>query len=172
MNKISQIGLFVILLMLTFATNTFAQKYGHLNSGNLLVQLPEVKKADETLAAYQQELITKGEQMAKALEGKIQKYVQEAQGGTLSPVQQQQKEGALEKERQAILAYEQEVMTKVEQKRQELLEPVIEKVNNAIQEVGKENGYSMIFDTGVINAILFVEDAADVEPLVKAKLGL
>ena len=172
MNRISQISLFVLLLLFTTSTAMFAQKFGHLNSGNLLTQLPEVKQADETLASYQKELINKGEQMAKTLETKIQAYVQDAQSGKLAPVEQQKQEATLEKERQAILSYEQEVIQKVEQKRQELLAPVVEKVNKAIQEVGKENGYTMIFDTSIMNAILFVEESDDILSLVKAKLGI
>jgi len=53
-----------------------------------------------------------------------------------------------------------------------LLKPIYEKADIAVQAVGKENGFSMIFDSGAFNVVLFAEDATDVTPLVKAKLGL
>ena len=67
---------------------------------------------------------------------------------------------------------EQEVVDKITKKRNEILKPIIDKVNGAIQEVGKENGYAMIFDSSLYNFILSAEDSDDVTPLVKKKLGL
>jgi outer membrane protein len=49
---------------------------------------------------------------------------------------------------------------------------LLDRVQQAINEVGKEGGYNMIFDTSVFNTILFAMDSNDIEPLVKAKLGI
>ena len=52
-----------------------------------------------------------------------------------------------------------------------LMQPVMEKALNAIKEVGKENGFTYIFDmnAGILYA---AENSQDVLPLVKKKLGL
>jgi outer membrane protein len=171
MTKIIKIGFLLCAFALMMTNQVIAQKYGHLNSGNLLEILPEVSAADAELAALQKQMVAKGEGMAKALDTKIQAYVKQVQEKTLSPVQQQGKETALEGERQEILKYEQELTQTIQKKREELLSPILDKVNKAITEVGKENGYSMIFDIS-IGSILFAEDTDDVMPLVKAKLGL
>lgn len=165
----------LLTLLLFFAaasTSTFAQKYGHLNAGNLLEQMPDVAKADSEMETYQKQMIAKGEEMAKAFQEKYAKLAQEIQQGLHSPVQQQQLEAELQKEQQSIIAYEQEVRTKVAAKREELLAPILDKVNTAIQNVGKEQGYSMIFDSSIPNVLLFVEESDDVTAQVKAKLGL
>lgn len=167
------IKLLALLFFFAAATTTsFAQKYGHLNAGNLLELLPEVAKADSEMEAYQKQMIAKGEEMAKAFQAKYAKLAQEVQQGIHSPVQQQNLEAELQKEQQTIVQYEQEVRQKVAQKREELLAPILDKVNTAIQNVGKEQGYSMIFDSSVPNVLLFVEDADDVTSAVKAKLGI
>lgn len=155
---------------LLMSNQLVAQKYGHLNSGNLLQELPTVKAANSQLDAYQKQLIKAGEEMAKAFQGKLQAYLTKAESGDMSQVQMQQEESKLQKERESIMAYEQEVMEKVQNKRQELLEPILRKVDEAIQAVGKENGYQFIFDTSLMNAILFVQESDDVTALVKAKL--
>ncbi|MEY4106382.1 MAG: hypothetical protein RL181_724, partial [Bacteroidota bacterium] len=41
-----------------------------------------------------------------------------------------------------------------------------------IQEVAKENGFTLVFDTGTFNAILHARDTDDLMPLVKKKLGI
>ncbi|MEM6697099.1 MAG: OmpH family outer membrane protein [Bacteroidota bacterium] len=161
-----------IAITLLSVTILNAQKYGHLNAGNLLQELPAVKAANTQLEAFQQQLVKKGEEMATAFQTKLEAYIKEADSGVLSKVQMQEREGALSKEREDIVKYEQEVMMKVQEKRQELIEPILKKVDEAIQAVGKENGYKLIFDTSQINAILFVQESDDVAPLVKQKLGM
>jgi outer membrane protein len=147
-----------------------AQKYGHLNFGNLISSLEETKAADTELEAYQKQLVTKGEEMASAWQQEAQAFAQKVQSGALAPKIQQEKQAKLEEERNKILAYEKEVSQKVQAKRQELLEPLITRAEQAIKDVAEENGYIMIFDTSVFNAILFAEESDDVMELVKAKL--
>lgn len=171
MTKIIRFSFLLCAFAFLTSNHAIAQKYGHLNSGNLLEQLPEVKAADAELATLQKQMISKGEDMAKKLDAKIQTYVQQVQAKTLSPLKQQEQETALEAERQKILKYEQEMTQTIQQKRESLLSPILEKVNDAITAVGKENGYAMIFDIS-IGSILFAEETDDVMPLVKAKLGM
>jgi outer membrane protein len=45
-------------------------------------------------------------------------------------------------------------------------------LQDAINEIGKEGKYTMIFDTSIFNTILFARDSDDLEPLVKGKLGI
>lgn len=167
-----KILLAISLFTLFLGMQLDAQKYGHLNSGNLLQSLPQVKTADAQMKTFQEGVMKKGEEMAKAFEQKFQTYAAKVQSGELSQIQRQQQEEALEKERNQIIAYEEEAMEKVATKREELLKPILEKVDAAIQAVGKENSYLMIFDTSIPNVILFVRDLDDVEPLVRKKLGI
>jgi outer membrane protein len=44
-------------------------------------------------------------------------------------------------------------------------------VKNAISEVGKENGYTYIFDVGT-GAVVFFDNGDNILPLVKKKLGI
>lgn len=171
MRKLITITTAIAITLLSITTLT-AQKYGHLNSGNLLQELPEVKAANTQLESFQQQLVSKGEEMATAFQTKLGAYLKKAEGGVLSQVQMQEQEAALSKERENIVKYEQEVIMKVKEKRQALIEPILKRVDEAIQAVGKENGYQMIFDTSQINAILFVKESDDVASLVKKKLGM
>ncbi|MCB9052533.1 MAG: OmpH family outer membrane protein [Lewinellaceae bacterium] len=169
MKKILLLSAFVALGVVLSSAQ---EKYGHLNYGGLISSMEETQSANSELEAYQKQLVAKGEEMAKKFQQDYQAVLKEAQGGNLTPVQQQQKEKELSSRRDEILAYEQEVAQKVEAKRQELLGPIIDRAETALKEVAKENGYAMIFDTSVFNAILFAEDADDVMPLVKVKLGI
>ena len=161
----------VLAAMMLSSVAINAQKFGFLNSNQLLAELPEVKSADSELETFQAQLVTSGEKMVKDLDAKIQTYSKQAQEGTLSQVQMQQKEAELTQEQQKIQAYELEVQNKILKKREEVLQPIMDRVKTAIEEVGKENGYTMIFDSNA-GTILHASESENVMALVKAKLGM
>lgn len=163
---------FLFAFALLTLSSGLAQKYGHLNFGNLVADMPQTEQANKDLETYQKQLVAKGEEMAKKLQTEFEATLKEVNEGKLSRLQQQQAEASLQSQQNDIRAYEQEVLQKVEVKRQELLKPIIEKAEQAIKSVAKENGYQLIFDTSVFNAILFAQDSDDVMSLVKAKLGI
>lgn len=163
----------IVILLVAFSTQfSFGQKFGHVNSGNLMVLLPEVSQADSTLALYRDSLIQVGQEKAKVLEEKVKSFLAKRASGEMTPKEEQTEGAKLQEEEQALGAFEQEVRARVQGKREQLLAPILESVNDAIQAVGKENNYTMIFDTSVPNTVLFVEESDDVLKLVAAKLGL
>ena len=90
---------------------------------------------------------------------------------TRESVQMQEKEGELGLEQQKIQQYEVEVQQKIIKKREELYQPILDKVKVAIEAVGKDNGYTMIFDASN-GTILHANDGDNVMTLVKTKLGM
>ncbi len=160
------------MLLTGIAFGAQAQKYGHLNFGNVIALMPKTKAADAEMKAFRDQINAEADTLAKAFQQKYLAALQEVQAGTLSPLQQQQLQEELEKGQEDLAKYEQESEQKIQAKRQELLGPIIAEAEAAIQEVAKENGYVMVFDTSLMNAILFAKDADDMMPLVKAKLGI
>ena len=148
-----------------------AQKFGYLNSAQLLAELPEVKAADSELETYQKQLMSSGESMVKKLETKYQEYSKQAQSGLLSQVEMQKKEQELAGEQKNIQEYEVEVQNKILAKREELYKPILDKVKVALETIGKDQGYTMIFDSSA-GTILHANDSENVMGLVKAKLGI
>jgi outer membrane protein len=161
----------LILFVALSVTSMTAQKYGYLNSAQLLTELNEIKAADSEIAAYQKQLVSKGEAMVKTFETKYQKYAQEAQSGEFSPVQVQEKEADLAAEQQKIQQYEVEVQGQIAKKREELYQPILDKVKNIVDALGKEKGYTMIFDTST-GALLFADEGEDLMAEVKSRLGM
>jgi len=162
----------IATLFLASGTTLLAQKYGHLNYGNVVAMMPETESANKELAEYRQKMLQQGEQMAQSFQSEYASFAQKVQSGNLAPVEQQKLQAALEEQQQELQAFQQDMQNKVASKRQELLQPIVDRVEAAIQEVGDENGFTMIFDTSVFNAVLFAAESQDVLPLVKTKLGI
>ena len=148
-----------------------AQKFGYVDTQELLSTMSEMKLADNELQKLQNELVAKGEEMVIKFEAEYKKYMTEANSGTLSKIQMQQKEEVLVKQQEEIKNYENDIQQQIVKKREELYKPVIDKVKGEIEKLGKDGGYTMIFDASG-GMILHAADSENLMPILKEKLGI
>ncbi len=158
-----------MVLLLSVAVVSQAQKFGYVNSAGILSEMPEVKQADANLEALQKQLQKKGQDMLEKLQTDYVAIQQRMERGELSPKQQEEEAQKLKEREMEIGTFEQDMRQQIQTKREDLLAPIYEKVNTAIAEVAQENGYTMIFDQAVL---LYSEESQDVSELVKSKLGI
>ena len=163
---------FLTLILIAASFNiTLAQKFGYVNTQELLTSMPELKIADIQLQALQNELLSKGEEMVVKFETDYKAYMNEANGGTLSNVQMQKKEEELVARQEEIKKYEGEIQEKLGMKREELYKPILDKVKTEIEKLGKEGGYTMIFDSSA-GMILHAADTENLMTTLKTRLGV
>lgn len=168
MKKFVQLALMAVLVFAA-TTTVSAQKFGYVNSTAILADMPEVKAADSNLEGLQTQLQKKGQDMVKTFQADLQVLQQQAAEGTLSPKAQEEEAGKMEARRNEIQAFESKMMEDLQEKRAELYEPILQKVNDAIKAVAEENEYTFIFDQQVL---LYGQESQDVSALVRAKLGM
>ena len=72
---------------------------------------------------------------------------------------------------QRIQSFQQNAQQALQAKEQELLEPILAKAREAIEEVAKEGGYTYIFDRS-LGTILFAKESENIIDKVKKKLNL
>jgi outer membrane protein len=166
-----KITLALVALLAVFGSVS-AQKYGHLNYGNLLNAMPAVKDADKQLEDFQKALVAKGEEMSTKLKDGYLAFLKDQQSGNFSPAKLQERQAQLEAEQTAIQSYEEAVRKQISDKREALIKPILDRVNKAIEDTAKEKGFAMVFDTSSFNAILFAKDSEDLFPVIKTKLGI
>jgi outer membrane protein len=158
------------LVLLAFSSNAvLAQKVGYVNSAAIIAELPDVKAADLTVEALQKQLQKKAEDMLAKFQTDYAEVQRKVQNGDLSPKQQEEEGKRLEAKQAELSTFEQDSYKQIQDKRNELLKPIYDKVNQAIKEVAEENGYFLIVDQGVL---LYSDPTADATALVKKKLGL
>jgi outer membrane protein len=145
-------------------------KFGHINSQELLTAMPESDSAQakiEKLAGdYEQQL----EEMRVELNKKYDEYLTNRDNYT--DLIRQTKEADITEMQQRIGNFEQVAQQDLQQQQQQLIQPVLEKANNAIKEVAEENGFVYIFDVSRGNPVYFSEKSIDIISLVRTKLGL
>ncbi|NNK80465.1 MAG: OmpH family outer membrane protein [Flavobacteriales bacterium] len=164
-----QFNLIMVAVLLTLGTALSAQdKFGHLNSQELLQLMPEGAEAEQKL----QSLNTQLEERLRVLMGEYQSEVQAFQGlaeDTPATTANDMRDGILDMEKR-IQDFQANAEQDLATKQQELLTPMLEKMQKAIEDVGKENGYLYIFDIST-GAVVYT-GGEDVSQLVKTKLGI
>lgn len=170
MNKMIKSLLFTFVFA-ALAVSTQAQKFGFINSQELISQLPEVKEANSKIETLKKQLQKKGEEMIASLQAKYQDVQKRQADGLLSPKEAQAEGAKLQLEEQELGKFEQTSQEKIYLKSEELLAPIQSKINNAIKEVAADKGYTYIFDSS-LGLVLYADPSTDVSAQVKAKLGL
>ena len=144
-------------------------KFGHINSAELLKDMPDVTKAESEIQAYAKSFQEQLQTMSKEYETKIQAF--QAGEKTMTEAMKEVKVKEIKDLEGRIESTNQSAQEKVEKKRQDLLQPIIDKADKAIKAVAAEKGYDYIFDTST-GAFLQVKASDDVMALVKTKLGI
>ncbi|MBQ2130288.1 MAG: OmpH family outer membrane protein [Prevotella sp.] len=171
MNKIFKVFfLFVVMFAMNGFANAQTVKIAHVNTNEVMNAMPERTKAEKNLENYYNELQDQLKVMYTEYQTKLQEY--QANAETMSNLVKQSKEKELVDIESRITAFQANAESEFENKRAELLAPLLEKIQNAINSVGKEKGYTYILDVATGAAVYIGTDAVDVTKDVKTKLGI
>ena len=158
--------------LFAFGGSAVAQKnikLGHINSNDLMQIMPGRDTAMALLQKEVEDLQAEMEAMKKEYETQVNNYL--AKKDQLSELIRKSKESDIQKMAERIETFQTNAQKLLEDRQEELLKPIVDRAKAAIEEVGKENGYTYIFDAGV-GTLLYSQDSDDIMPLVKKKLGL
>jgi len=148
-------------------TCALAQKYGHVNTTEVMQTMPGIDSIQIKLMEFHKEVQTLYENMMNEFETKKDKFDREA--GTMSAAVRKLREDELIALQNRIQEFQYNVQEDYEEQQRLLIAPFEEKIQNAINEVAKDHKYNYIFDTRIL---LYYEGGDDVTPLVKKKLGI
>jgi outer membrane protein len=168
------VSIALLVLVIVFAgQNAMAQtfKFGHINSDELIQAMPEYDSATKKLENYRKELVNALELMSVELNNKNEAYQKDAKN--LSDIVKQTKEQELVDMNKRIQDFQTNAQQQLQNKQTEVFQPIYAKVDKAIKDVGKENGFLYVFDVAKGSLLYFDETKSiNVLSLVKTKLGI
>jgi outer membrane protein len=144
-----------------------AQKIGYISADEIIQLMPEAAAVQTQLDEYQQSLYKNADDQKTALNEAVQKFYKDS--ASMSASLKEVKRQDLQKQVQDLSGMDQKIQNQFEQKRQELSLPIQKKLQGAIEDVAKENGYTYIFPR---EALIYMPPSSDIGPLVIKKLGL
>ena len=141
-----------------------AQKLGHVNYGNLLESLPQIKAADARLTTFQDSLGNILANKQQALDKRVQESTLRYESGEMTQIEADQINASLNQDQQALIEAQRKAESDIINYRRAKLEPIIQRINAVIQAYGKEHGYDFIFDesTGFLLYDQPTEDLTDI----------
>tara|TARA_B110000014_G_C19583831_1_gene310325 strand:+ start:38 stop:535 length:498 start_codon:yes stop_codon:yes gene_type:complete len=165
MKKITLLTLLFIITLSSIAQN----KFGYIDSQELLMLMPERKTAETEVQEFAKSLEAQLGSMTAEYQQSVQEY--QANESTYTDLVKQDKVAEITGLEQRIQAFQQNAQQSLQAKEQELLEPILSKARKAIEDVATEGDYTYIFDKS-IGSILYADESENVLSLVKKKLGL
>jgi outer membrane protein len=173
MKRFIGIAIFISLISLgSQSVSAQSIKFGHINSDELIQALPEFDSANVKLEKFRKDLINALELMTVELNNKSDTYNKESKN--LTDIVKQTKEQELVDMNRRIQEFQTNAQQQLQEKQAELFQPIMAKIDKAIKDVGKENGFVYIFSIGQQSPLLYFDEAksTNIMPLAKAKLGL
>lgn len=145
-----------------------APKFGVVNTQTIAEAMPELKAAQEQVQASTQ----KYEEELKKLQEKIEKDFADFQAldaNTPESIKERRMQD-IQQQEQKMQQFHSTAMQDLQRQQAALMAPIQEKIQSAIQAVGKENNLTFIFES---NVPLYVgTDVTDVTSMVRTKLGI
>ena len=161
----------ILLFGLTFLSfSSFAQsKIGTIDAEFIVSQMPEMTEISEGLKTYNTSLQSEFENTMKKYDDLVKSYQEE--NISYTEEDKKTKESEIISLENEIKGFRQKATLMIQMKRNELTDPLYQKVNTAMMEVISEEGFTQIFHAGG-NAIAFSAEGYDITEKVMLKLGL
>jgi outer membrane protein len=165
MKKITFLTMLIFLTLSSIAQN----KFGHIDSQELLLLMPERKIAETEVQNFAKSLEAQLGSMTAEYQESVQEY--QAKEASLTDLVKQDKIAEITGLEQRIQTFQQNAQKSLQEKEQELLDPILSKARKAIEDVATEGSFTYIFDKSQ-GSILYAKESENVLELVKKKLKL
>ena len=161
------------LILMLGSTEVFAQdqlKIGHVNVVEIVSVLPESDSAQLLLEKDSKEL----EQMLENMQVELNNLVNdlEINQKTFSELIRKTKESEILDMRDKIYNFQQSAQQRLQQRNFELLQPIYEKIQNAINEVATREGFTYILDISKGSVVFMANDSQNISEMVLKELGV
>ncbi len=155
--------------LLVAAMPAMAQKFGYVNTREVVFGLPEVKSIEENLQKMSDEFVLQIEEMQVEGNKKLDEY--QKTEATMTDAMKRLKQEEIQNISQRIQELQESAQQELSAKEDELMQPLLEKARVAIETVMKAQALAAVFEAQVL---VSKDDSqmVDVTPLAKKQLGI
>ena len=161
--------IFAIAAMALLTLTASAQKLARVNFTELYQLMPEADAAREQINAMQNEAQETFSSMVEEYQSKANQYQQKSASWTAAIKEAKEKE--LVDIQNRIQEFQQTISQELQQQQAQLMNPIMEKAQKAVQDLAKAQGVVAVFDSG--SALYFDENAVvDLTPAARKALNI
>ncbi len=163
--------IFVIAALAFMSVAAMAQnyKFAHVNFSEIVQLMPEMDSARVQLDAASKETQSTYEAMIEEFQTKYQQYEQKSSTWTASV--RQSKEQELSQIQSRIQDFEQSAQNELQTLQNQLMAPIYQKANEAIEKIAKAGGYIYVFDA---SQALYIDpsQSVDLTPAARKEVNI
>ncbi len=170
-----RISLFLVLMAVGFFAAKAQTKIGYTNVELILVYMPETQEMEKQLKTMEEKLLEQLEIKQKYYQSKLMEFMEARESGKFTDEQLQIPAQELEKLQAEVQQGLKQAEDALFKRRMQLLDPIQKKMQEKIDEVAKENGYTYILNNAMgsgIPTILYGSEASDCTEKIAKKLGI
>ena len=162
---------FLIVIMLLAPMSLLAQKFGYMNSAELIQLMPEFANAQKKIQELEKKYTDDFNSMRTELEKKGTEFEKLQKDSVPENILKRRYEDLLQME-QRLQQYGQEVQQSLAQAEQQEMMNIQTKLRDALDAVGRDGGYVCIFDLSGGMPYVSKTLCEDVTMKVRTKLGI
>lgn len=165
-------GIVLAIAMLFAAFQLGAQKVGYINTEKILSVIPEYKAAQTQLENLGNQYQEKIEAEYSKIETLYRTYQQQKAG--LSAQARQQRENEIISREKTVKELQKTYFGQdglMQQKSQELLDPIKERVDAAVKKIAENGNFMIIFDLSMMQGVAYAKPGDDLSGYVIKALG-
>ncbi len=147
-------------------------KIAYINAQEVFAAMPELSNIETQLSQKQEQINKNGQALIDEFNKKAEEFEATSANSSETVIQDQQKQlQSIQERYQLFLQNSQQEMSQLQQ---QLLEPLNQKIAEAIKSVGDTNNYTFVFDVSTMQSpIVYVNPSAtNITQDVKTQLGL
>ncbi len=163
----------IAVIMLSMSIAAAGQTTGYVNTETILAGIPEYVQVQEQLDRLKNQYELQLQNEVKLVENLYSRY--QSQKSILNEIERQAKEKEIITKERAVKEKQQEIFGQdgvMATKSKELMEPIMNVVQKAVDQVAKERGCLIVLDLASLQGVIYKDPKADLTPIVLKKLGL
>lgn len=169
MKKLLKGALVAGCILLTTGLTKAQTKIGYISFNDLVVNTGQYKSIQAQMDAFSKPYSDVIQSMQKEGQDKAAAY--EAKRATMTDAERSRAEGELQDIQNRIQTEQSKDQQLMQQKSNELLKPLLDKLKATISQVAKEKGYTYVLDSSTADLFLVSPPGDDLLAAVRTKLG-
>ena len=160
-----------LLLLLVLPMSLFAQKFAYFKSESIIPVMPEYAKAQKDIQAQTKQYEEEMKRYQEEFNKKFAAFQQEQKTLPQNILERRQKE--LGELNEKVMQFQQDAQQQLQKIYADMMTPIYEKMEKAVKTVGKNGGYTLVFDLNRTDFPYFDEtQVKDITNDIKTNLGV
>lgn len=162
----------ILVIAMVLPMSIFAQKFGTVDTDAIMQAMPETTKARDQIAEASKKYENEFQKLNEEL-NKLYTDFQAIQNDANTPETiKERRMQEIQDRAQKVEQFRNTATQDLQRQQEQLMQPILAKVTEAIKSVGAEGTFTFIFPNEPSLLLYQGKDVVDVTPLVKTKLGL